>query len=104
MIHNDSNDNLDTVQSLLKTQVNFEKSIAAYEKNINALNQSANTLIDKKNYETDIIERRQHEVLEKWEKLKSLLASKSEKLGESKLLFQFLRDADEVNIAILVHM
>lgn len=76
--------------------MNFEKSIAAYEKNIDALNQSATDLIESNHYEADIIKRRQIEVLEKWRKLKGSAAAKSEKLGESKLLFQFLRDADEV--------
>jgi len=96
-ITSESNDNLDTVHTQLKTQLNFEKSIAAYEMTIDALNQSANNLIEKNNFKTDIIKRRQAEVMEKWRKLKGLAASKSEKLGESKLLFQFLRDADEVN-------
>jgi predicted RNase H-like nuclease (RuvC/YqgF family) len=95
-IDNESKDSLDTVQSLLKTQVNFEKSIAAYKDNIKSLEHSAESLIKKKHYDADIIKRRLDEVLEKWAKLKRLAAAKSEQLGESKLLFQFLRDAKEV--------
>ena len=95
--NNESNESLDTVQSLLKTQVNLEKSIAAYEENIKGLDQTANNLVEKKHYDTAVIKQRQDEVLEKWKKLKGLASAKSEKLGESKLLFQFLRDADEVS-------
>lgn len=99
-IDNESKDSLDTVETLLKNQVNFEKSIAAYEDNIKALENSAKRLIEKKHYDSDIIESRRDEVLQKWAKLKRLVSEKSEQLGESKLLFQFLRDAKEVSILL----
>ena len=93
----ESSDNLDTVETLLKNQLNFEKSLTAYEEKIKALQQSSDQLIQQEHADSDLISKRCEEVLENWERLKKLATAKVGDLGESRKLFQFLRDAEEVN-------
>lgn len=93
----ESSDSLDTVETLLKNQLNFEKSLTAYEEKIKALQQSSNHLIHQEHVDSDVISKRCKEVLENWERLKKLATAKVGDLGESRKLFQFLRDAEEVS-------
>lgn len=92
----ESSDSLDTVETLLKNQHNFEKSLTAYEEKIKAIQQSADQLIQKDHVDSGLISKRCREVLENWERLKTLATAKIGNLGESRKLFQFLRDAEEV--------
>ena len=92
----ESSDSLDTVETLLKNQHNFEKSLTAYEEKIKAIQQSADQLIQKDHVDSGLISKRCREVLENWERLKTLVTAKIGNLGESRKLFQFLRDAEEV--------
>ena len=93
----ESSDSLDTVETLLKNQLNFEKSLTAYEEKIKALQQSSDQLIQQEHVDSDVISERYKEVLENWERLKKLATAKVGDLGESRKLFQFLRDAEEVS-------
>ena len=93
----ESSDSLDTVETLLKNQLNFEKSLTAYEEKIKALQQSSDQLIQEEHVDSDVISERCKEVLENWERLKNLATAKVGDLGESRKLFQFLRDAEEVS-------
>ena len=93
----ESSDSLDTVETLLKNQLNFEKSLTAYEEKIKALQQSSDQLIQQEHVDSDVISERCKEVLENWERLKKLATAKVGDLGESRKLFQFLRDAEEVS-------
>ena len=92
----ESSDSLDTVETLLKNQHNFEKSLTAYEEKIKAIQQSADQLVQKDHVDLGLISKRCREVLENWERLKTLATAKIGNLGESRKLFQFLRDAEEV--------
>ena len=85
------------METLLKNQLNFEKSLTAYEEKIKALRQSADELIQQEHVDSDLISKRCKEVLENWERLKKRATAKVGDLGESRKLFQFLRDAEEVN-------
>ena len=93
----ESSDSLDTVETLLKNQLNFEKSLTAYEEKIKVLQQSSDQLIQQEHVDSDVIIERCKEVLENWERLKKLATAKVGDLGESRKLFQFLRDAEEVS-------
>ena len=93
----ESSDSLDTVETLLKNQLNFEKSLTAYEEKIKVLQQSSDQLIQQEHVDSDVISERCKEVLENWERLKKLATAKVGDLGESRKLFQFLRDAEEVS-------
>ena len=84
------------METLLKNQHNFEKSLTAYEEKIKAIQQSADQLIQKDHVDSGLISKRCREVLENWERLKTLATAKIGNLGESRKLFQFLRDAEEV--------
>ncbi|EDO49575.1 predicted protein [Nematostella vectensis] len=92
----ESRESLDNVESLLKSHINFEKSLSTYEENIRSLESSAKQFLQVKHYHAEAIRSKYLEILDKWEALKKLAASRSGKLGESKLLFQFLRDAKEL--------
>ena len=92
----ESSDSLDTVETLLKNQLNFEKSLTAYEEKIKALQQTADQLIQQEHIDSSLIRKRCEEVLENWERLKKFATAKIGDLGESRKLFQFLRDAEEV--------
>lgn len=92
----ESSDSLDTVETLLKNQLNFEKSLTAYEEKIKTLQQTADQLIRQEHVDSDLIKKRCEEVLENWRRLKKLATAKIGDLGESRKLFQFLRDAEEV--------
>ena len=92
----ESSDSLDTVETLLKNQLNFEKSLTAYEEKIKTLQHTADQLIHQEHVDSDLIRKRCEEVLENWGRLKKLATAKIGDLGESRKLFQFLRDAEEV--------
>ena len=47
--------------------------------------------------DSGLISKRCREVLENWERLKKLATAKIGDLGESRKLFQFLRDIEEVS-------
>ena len=55
--------------------------------------------------DSGLIGKRCREVLENWERLKKLATAKIGDLGESRKLFQFLRDAEEVSkrLLLLIH-
>ena len=84
------------METLLKNQLNFEKSLTAYEEKIKTLQQTADQLIQQDHIDSDLIKKRYEEVLENWGRLKKLATAKIGDLGESRKLFQFLRDAEEV--------
>lgn len=90
-------DSLDTVETLLKKQMNLEKSITAYKDKIEALREYTEQLIGDQHCDSQLISSRRDLVLEKWKKLQHRASTKSGNLGESKILFQFLRDAQEVS-------
>ena len=97
----ESSDSLDTVETLLKSQLNFEKSLTAYEEKIKALQQDADQLIQQEHVDSFSISQRCEGVVENWKRLKERATTKAGDLGESRKLFQFLRDAEEVTVLMI---
>lgn len=60
------------------------------------MQQTADQLILQEHIDSSLIRNRCEEVLENWKRLKKLATAKIGDLGESRKLFQFLRDAEEV--------
>lgn len=60
------------------------------------MQQTADQLILQEHIDSSLIRNRCEEVLENWTRLKKLATAKIGDLGESRKLFQFLRDAEEV--------
>ena len=69
---------------------------ALQEDKIAGLQDFANQLIQSQHYAAATIADRRASVLARWSKLKDALVAMKKKLGESKSVQQFLRDADEV--------
>jgi len=80
---------------LIKKNEDFDKAISSQEEKIAQLTQFADQLISHNRYSTTEISQKKQQVLDRWEKLKDALIEKRSKLGESKTLQQFSRDAGE---------
>jgi spectrin alpha len=90
----------DNVESLIKKHEDFDRAIAAQQEKISALEAHADQLINQDHYDSDGIEDRKQQVLERWARLKEALLENRAKLGEAQSLQQFSRDADEIEIWI----
>lgn len=62
LANDDLGDSLDSVESLLKKHEDFEKSLAAQEEKINALDEFATKLIEGQHYAADDVARRREAV------------------------------------------
>jgi spectrin alpha len=91
----DLGDSLDSVQNLQKKQEDFDKSLAAQEEKIKALDEFATKLIEGKHYAADAVAKARAFLLER----RSALLDKSEQrnilLQDSFNYHQFDRDCDE---------
>lgn len=97
---NTPNEDDDNVDSMIKKHEDLGKAINNQEEKIATLLNYANQLVHKNNRDTDAINKKLEEVLNRWKKLKDALIEKKSKLGESQTLQQFSRDADEIEILI----
>ncbi|XP_060526882.1 spectrin alpha chain isoform X2 [Cylas formicarius] len=88
--------NGDNVELLIKKHEDFDKAINAHEEKIAALQTLAGQLIDRGHYASRAIGDKRDQVLDRWRHLKDALIEKRSKLGESRTLQQFSRDADEI--------
>uniref|UniRef100_A0A1I8B6Y0 Spectrin alpha chain n=1 Tax=Meloidogyne hapla TaxID=6305 RepID=A0A1I8B6Y0_MELHA len=90
----DLGDSLDAVESLLKKHEDFEKSLAAQEEKIHALDEFATKLIEGGHYAADDVAARREKLLSRRRRLMELTAERREKLKESyrnsKLFFSFV--------------
>ncbi|KAE9548243.1 hypothetical protein FO519_008545 [Halicephalobus sp. NKZ332] len=89
-------DSLDSVESLLKNHENFEKSLAAQEEKINALDEFATKLIEGQHYAATDVARRREGLLARRRALMDRAAKRREALKASYRLQQFDRDCDEM--------
>merc|ERR1712223_1907320 len=91
----DLGDSLDSVEAMMKKHENFEKSLAAQEEKIKALEEFAVKLIEGKHYAQDDVAKAKTALLER----RSALLDKSElrktRLQDSFTYHQFDRDCDE---------
>nr|CAD2153511.1 unnamed protein product [Meloidogyne enterolobii] len=92
----DLGDSLDAVESLLKKHEDFEKSLAAQEEKIHALDEFATKLIEGGHYAADDVAARREKLLSRRRRLMELTAERREKLKESYRLHSFDRDCDEM--------
>lgn len=95
LANEDKGDSLDSVEALIKKHEDFEKSLAAQEEKIKALDIFATKLIDGQHYAADDVAQRRSMLLAR----RSALLEKSETrrilLEDSNRLQQFERDCDE---------
>ncbi|CAD5229447.1 unnamed protein product [Bursaphelenchus okinawaensis] len=91
-----ADDGTDNVESLIKKHEDFDKAIASQQEKINGLSEFAKELASRGHYDTGAIDKKNAQILDRWESLKGALIDKRSKLGESQTLQQFSRDAEEV--------
>nr|WAW84869.1 spectrin alpha chain [Halisarca dujardinii] len=86
---------LDIAEALLKRSEDVDLSIQAQEEKIAGLQAHGNQLIQQQHYAAVQIADRRAALLQRWSKLKDALVDLKKKLGQSKSVQQFLRDADD---------
>ncbi|XP_054270638.1 spectrin alpha chain-like isoform X2 [Macrosteles quadrilineatus] len=95
LANEDLGDSLDSVEALIKKHEDFEKSLAAQEEKIKALDEFATKLIEGQHYAADDVAQRRAMLLER----RSVLLEKSSQrraiLEDAYRLQQFERDCDE---------
>jgi spectrin alpha len=91
----------ESVEAAIKRHEDFDRAINAHEDKIANLQTFANTLINNDHYDSENVDKRIQQVLERWQKLRQALLEYRSKLGESQTLQDFSRDADEVEAWIV---
>ncbi|CAG9856863.1 unnamed protein product [Phyllotreta striolata] len=95
LANEDLGDSLDSVEALIKKHEDFEKSLAAQEEKIKALDEFATKLIDGEHYAADDVAQRRAMLLERRKALKEKSSIRRETLEDAYKLQQFERDCDE---------
>ena len=95
LANEDLGDSLDSVEALIKKHEDFEKSLAAQEEKIKALDEFATKLIEGQHYATDDVAQRRQALLERRNALLEKSAIRRSMLEDSYRLQQFERDCDE---------
>ncbi|XP_068910303.1 spectrin alpha chain isoform X1 [Tenebrio molitor] len=95
LANEDLGDSLDSVEALIKKHEDFEKSLAAQEEKIKALDEFATKLIDGEHYAADDVAQRRAMLLERRSALKEKSALRRTLLEDAYKLQQFERDCDE---------
>ncbi|KJH49812.1 spectrin repeat-containing domain protein [Dictyocaulus viviparus] len=83
LANQDLGDSLDAVESLIKKHQDFEKSLAAQEEKINALDDFATKLIQGQHYAADDVARRRHALLDRRRRLMDRAADHARQLHEN---------------------
>ncbi|XP_037798638.1 spectrin alpha chain-like isoform X2 [Penaeus monodon] len=91
----DLGDSIDSVEALIKKHEDFEKSLAAQEEKIKALDEFATKLIEGQHYAADDVAQRRELLLERRTALLEMSARRRAMLEDSYRLQQFERDCDE---------
>ncbi|XP_041369234.1 spectrin alpha chain-like isoform X2 [Gigantopelta aegis] len=95
LANEDLGDSLDSVEALLKKHDDFEKSLAAQEEKIKALDEFATKLIESEHYASDDVAQRINLLLQRRNLLHERSASRRQLLEESYQYQVFERDCDE---------
>lgn len=95
LANEDLGDSLDSVEALIKKHEDFEKSLAAQEEKIKALDIFATKLIDGQHYAADDVAQRRQMLLARRAALLEKSAARRQLLEDSNKLQQFDRDCDE---------
>merc|ERR1712020_343776 len=91
----DLGDSLDSVEAMMKKHEDFEKSLAAQEEKIKALDEFATKLIEGKHYAADDVAQKRALLLERRSALLDKSAQRKSMLQDSFNYQQFDRDCDE---------
>merc|ERR550539_909417 len=95
LINQDLGDSLDSVEALIKKHEDFEKSLAAQEEKIRALDEFATKLIEGQHYAAEDVAERRALLLERRSQLLEKSAVRKTMLEDSYKFQQFERDCDE---------
>lgn len=95
LANEDLGDSLDSVEALIKKHEDFEKSLAAQEEKIRALEIFATKLIDGQHYAADDVAQRRQMLLARRSALLEKSSTRRTYLEDSMRLQQFERDCDE---------
>ena len=95
LINQDLGDSLDSVEALIKKHEDFEKSLAAQEEKIRALDEFATKLIEGQHYAAEDVAERRALLLERRSQLLEKSAVRKTMLEDSFKFQQFERDCDE---------
>ncbi|XP_017134914.1 spectrin alpha chain isoform X4 [Drosophila miranda] len=95
LANEDLGDSLDSVEALIKKHEDFEKSLAAQEEKIKALDIFATKLIDGQHYAADDVAQRRQMLLARRTALQEKSAKRRQLLEDSNRYQQFERDCDE---------
>ncbi|XP_055312363.1 spectrin alpha chain isoform X2 [Sitodiplosis mosellana] len=95
LANEDLGDSLDSVEALIKKHEDFEKSLAAQEEKIKALDIFATKLIDGQHYAADDVAQRRAMLLARRSALLEKSAARRQLLEDSSRFQQFERDCDE---------
>lgn len=95
MANEDLGDSLDSVEALIKKHEDFEKSLAAQEEKIKALDEFATKLIEGQHYAADDVAQRREMLLERRSALQERSSQRRALLDDAYKFQQFERDCDE---------
>jgi len=95
LTNEDLGDSLDSVEALIKKHEDFEKSLAAQEEKIKALDEFATKLIEGQHYASEDVEVRRDALIQRRNGLLEKSRRRRARLNDSYLLQQFERDCDE---------
>lgn len=96
LANTDLGDSLDSVEHLIKKHEDFEKSLAAQEEKINALDEFATKLIQGQHYAADDVAKRRQALLDRRRRLLDRARQRGNALKESYKRQTFDRDCDEM--------
>ncbi|XP_059141379.1 spectrin alpha chain-like isoform X3 [Physella acuta] len=95
LVNDDLGDSLDSVEALLKKHGDFEKSLAAQEEKIKALDEFASKLIDSEHYASEDVAARRDQLLARRNALYEKSSARRYMLEQSNEFQIFERDCDE---------
>ncbi|XP_050313156.1 spectrin beta chain, non-erythrocytic 1 isoform X2 [Anthonomus grandis grandis] len=93
--HINFGESVDEVTNQVKKHEEFEKIVALQDKNLEALMQSGNKLLNQKHYESANIDLKLQEIQQKRNKIHHLCAQRKEQLQDALLYAEFVRDVGE---------
>lgn len=95
LANEDLGDSLDSVEALIKKHEDFDKSLAAQEEKIKALDEFASKLVEGQHYAAEEVAQRRQALLERRAALLEMSALRRRALEDAYCLQQFERDCDE---------
>jgi len=98
--NNDIGESLDSVESLIKKQDDFTKSLSAQEEKIKNLTDQSTRLINANHYASNEIATKRDMLLGRRQELEKCCSDRTHHLHNSSNYYQFLRDYDEIKSLI----